>query len=106
MKLRPYQQRALDELWSWFGRHDGGNPIVEACVGAGKSLMIAALAQRAEQEVPGTRVLVLVHQKELLEQNVEKIMTIWPDVDIGIYSASHGRKQLGKQITYATIGSI
>jgi DNA repair protein RadD len=106
MKLRDYQSRALEELWGWFGKHDGGNPIVEAAVGAGKSLMIAALAQRANAEHPGTRILVLVHQRELLEQNIEKIMAIWPDVDIGVYSASHGRKQLGKQITYATIGSI
>lgn len=106
MKLRPYQGRALDELWTWFTKHDGGNPIVEACVGAGKSLMIAALAQRADAEFPGTRILVLVHQKELLEQNVEKIITIWPQANVGLYSAGAGRKDLGCQITYATIGSI
>lgn len=106
MRLRPYQQRALDELWAWFGKHDGGNPIVEAAVGAGKSLMIAALAQRADLEYPGTRILVLVHQKELLEQNVEKIMAIWPTASVGLYSAGAGRKDLGRQITYATIGSI
>lgn len=106
MKLRPYQQRTLDELWDWFGRHEGGNPIVEAAVGAGKSLMIAALAQRADTEFPGTRILVLVHQKELLEQNVDKIVKIWPQADIGLYSAAVGKKQLNRQITYATIGSI
>lgn len=106
MKLRPYQERALDELWTWFGKHTDGNPIVEAAVGAGKSLMIAALAQRADAEFPGTRILVLVHQKELLEQNVEKILTIWPQADVGLYSAGAGRKDLGRQITYATIGSI
>jgi len=103
---RPYQSRTLDELWAWFGKHDGGNPIVEACVGAGKSLMIALLAQRADLEFPGTRILVLVHQKELLEQNVEKIVTVWPEANVGIYSAGAGRKDLGCQITYATIGSI
>jgi DNA repair protein RadD len=103
---RPYQSRALDELWSWFSKHNDGNPIVEACVGAGKSLMIALLAQRADQEYPGTRILVLVHQKELLEQNVEKIMTVWPQANVGIYSAGAGRKDLGCQVTYATIGSI
>lgn len=106
MKLREYQSRALDELWNWFTKHDGGNPIVEACVGAGKSLMIAALAQRADAQFPGTRILVLVHQKELLEQNVEKIVTIWPHANVGLYSAGAGRKDLGRQITYATIGSI
>ncbi len=103
---RPYQSRTLDELWTWFGKHDGGNPIVEACVGAGKSLMIALLAQRADMEFPGTRILVLVHQKELLEQNLEKLVAVWPEANVGLYSAGAGRKDLGCQITYATIGSI
>lgn len=106
MNLRPYQQRTLDELWGWFKNHGDGNPIVEACVGAGKSLMIAALAQRANAEFLGTRILVLVHQKELLEQNVDKLVRIWPQADVGVYSAAVGKKQLGRQITYATIGSI
>lgn len=103
---RLYQSRTLDELWGWFTRHDGGNPIVEACVGAGKSLMIALLAQRADLEFPGTRILVLVHQKELLEQNLEKLVAVWPEANVGLYSAGAGRKDLGCQITYATIGSI
>ena len=106
MKLRPYQATVLDNTWDWFTRHDDGNPIVEAAVGAGKSLMIAAVAQRADREAPGTRILVIVHQKELLEQNVDKLLKIWPSVDVGIYSAGAGRRQLDRQITYATIGSI
>ncbi len=106
MNLRPYQQRALDELWAWFARHDDGNPIVEAAVGAGKSLMMAAVAQRANAEYPGTRVLTLCHQKELLEQNVDKLVRVWPEADVGLISAAVGRRQLGRQITYATIGSV
>ena len=106
MILRPYQNAVLDALWAWFGRHDAGNPIVVAAVGAGKSLMIAALAKRANAEHPGTRILVLVHQKELLQQNVDKIARIWPQANVGIYSASLGSQQLGCQITYATIGSV
>lgn len=106
MNLRPYQERVLNELWNWFAKHPDGNPIVEAAVGAGKSLMIAALAQRADKEYPGTRVLVLVHQKELLEQNIGKLLNIWPAADVGVYSAAVGRRQLGRQLTYATIGSI
>lgn len=106
MILRPYQAEAIADLWQWFGRHDGGNPIMVAAVGAGKSLMIAAVAQRADSEWPGTRVLVLMHQKELLAQNVDKLTKIWPGADAGVYSASVGRKQLGHQVTYATIGSI
>ena len=39
--LRPYQESALQDLWDWFERHDDGDPVVEASVGAGKSVMIA-----------------------------------------------------------------
>jgi DNA repair protein RadD len=106
LKLRPYQQEVLDQLWDWFTRHADGNPIVEAAVGAGKSLMIAALAQRCDREAPGTRILVLVHQKELLEQNVDKLLKVWPQAYVGIYSAAANRRQLGRQLTYATIGSV
>lgn len=105
-QLRPYQQRVVDGLWSWFSRHPQGDPIVEAAVGAGKSLLIAEVVRRADAEAPGTRALVVVHQKELLEQNVEKLLAVWPMADVGIYSAAKGRKQLGRQLTYATIGSI
>lgn len=106
MILRPYQTEIVDGLWHWFTRHGDGNPIVVAAVGAGKSLMIAAVAKRADAEFPGTRILVIVHQKELLVQNVDKIRRIWPEGNVGIYSASLNSKQLGAQITYATIGSI
>ena len=47
MKLRDYQSRTLDELWTWFGKHNDGNPIVEAAVGAGKSLIAKAIAANA-----------------------------------------------------------
>lgn len=106
LTLRTYQARALDELWGWFHEHNDGNPIVEASVGAGKSVMIAAACQRADEEFPGTRILVLQPQKELLQQNLQKLVGVWPDVDVGVYSASVGRKQLGRQVTYATIDSI
>jgi DNA repair protein RadD len=86
--------------------HDGGNPIMDCSVGAGKSVMIAAVAQRANAEWAGTRVLVIVPQKELLQQNAEKLLRVWPDVDLGIVSASVGRKVVGRQVTYATIGSV
>lgn len=106
MKLRDYQARVLDELWEWFHRHDSGNPIVNAVVGAGKSVLIASLCQRAMSEYPGTRILVIVHQKELLQQNLEKLQAVWPEAPVGIHSASVGRKDMHQDVIYATIGSI
>jgi superfamily II DNA or RNA helicase len=73
---------------------------------SGKSVMMAALAQRSQREAPGTRVLVLVHQRELLDQNVAKMRALSPATSVGIYSAGHGRKDTTAQVTYATIGSV
>lgn len=106
LTLRPYQQRVLDDLWQWFADHPDGDPIVEACVGAGKSVLIAELCRRAITQHPGTRILMLVHSKELIEQNLAKLIAVWPDAPVGAYSASMGARQLGRAITYATIGSV
>ena len=35
MQLRDYQQRILSDLYAWFRRNPEGNPIINACVGAG-----------------------------------------------------------------------
>lgn len=106
MELRPYQERVLDELWQWFEQHPEGDPIVEASVGAGKSVLIAEMCRRALSAWPDTRILMLVHVKELIEQNLAKLMQVWPQAPVGVYSASVGRRQLGQAITYATIGSV
>lgn len=106
MQLREYQSRVLDDLWQWFHEHDSGNPLVEAVVGAGKSILIASIGQRAMSQYPGTRILVVVHQKELLEQNLEKLTAVWPDAPVGIHSAAKGKSDTHHDIIYATIGSI
>lgn len=106
MELRPYQSRVLDELWRWFEGNATGDPIVEASVGAGKSVLIAELCRRAIAQWPSTRVLMVVHVKELIEQNLAKLLQVWPEAPVGVYSASVGSKVLGRPITYATIGSV
>lgn len=108
MKLRDYQERAINDLWAWFERNPTGHPVMDACVGAGKSLMIAEVARRAFTLYPDLdmRILVVVHQKELLEQNVEKLRAIMPGEKIGIYSAALRKKDYRQRITFATIGSI
>lgn len=106
MQLRPYQERCLSDLWVWFANNSDGDPIVEASVGAGKSVLIAEMCRRAIAQFPDTRILMCVHTKELVTQNVEKLVKIWPDAPVGVYSASVGSRQLGRPITYATIGSV
>jgi len=106
MKLRDYQQRAIDMLYDWFREHDTGNPCLVLPTGAGKSLIIASLIHNALQQWPETRVLMLTHVKELLEQNAEKMRAVWPNAPMGIYSASLRQKVLYESITFAGIQSI
>lgn len=96
--LRPYQQEAVSKLL-WSQRF----PEPDICVlptGAGKSLVIADMANKLNQPV-----LILQPSKEILEQNMAKMATYVDKSEIGVYSASMGRKDFGKY-TFATIGSI
>jgi DNA repair protein RadD len=106
MQLREYQTRALDMLYAWFGKNATGHPVLNMPGGSGKSVVIASLAKDALQNWPDTRILMLVHSKELILQNADKLRKLWPGAPLGIYSASVGRRDLGEPITYAGIGSV
>ena len=105
MKLRDYQHRAIDQLYRWFESNDG-NPCLVLPTGSGKSVIIASLIKDALQNWPETRIMMLTHVKELILQNAEKMLAVWPGAPMGIYSAGIGRKQLAEPITFAGIQSI
>lgn len=105
-KLRDYQKRSIDMLYDWFNANPTGNPCLNLPTGSGKSHIVAALCKDALQNWPETRILMLTHQKELIEQNAEKLREHWPGAPLGIYSAGIGRKDLGEPITFAGIQSV
>lgn len=104
--LREYQQRTIDQLYAWFEAGHHGNPCLVLPTGSGKSHIVAALCKDALQNWPETRVLMLTHVKELIEQNAEKMRQHWPGAPMGIYSAGIGRRDLGEPITFAGIQSV
>jgi DNA repair protein RadD len=98
-KLRPYQQRGVDEALAYINdRADLSKAIEIAPTGAGKSLYIAAIAN--EVDFP---IIVLQPSKELLKQNYDKYISYGNEASI--YSASAKKRELG-HVTFATIGSI
>jgi DNA repair protein RadD len=105
LELRPYQRSAIDGLYNYWSDKKGDNPIIVAPTGSGKSLIIAHLIKDA-MSYPGTRVLILTHVKELLEQNASELVALYPEADVGFYSASLKKKVLRKPITFAGIQSI
>lgn len=98
-QMRDYQRSSKDAAIKHFDTRNEPFLLVEA-TGAGKSIVIAEIARELDDFV-----LVLQPSKELLEQNFEKIITNDPDIDVGMYSASVGKKDIRK-VTYATIQSI
>jgi DNA repair protein RadD len=102
--LRDYQTRTIDQLYDWF-RTNKGNPCIVLPTGSGKSHIVAALCKDAVQNYPKTRILMLTHVKELIEQNAEKMRQHWPNAPMGIYSASVGKRQIDA-ITFAGIQSV
>lgn len=106
IELRDYQSRALSMLYEWFEKNSTGHPVLNMPGGSGKSVVIASLAKDALQNWPDTRILMLVHSKELILQNADKLRKLWPGAPLGIYSASVGKRQLDEPITYAGIASV
>lgn len=104
MILRPYQRAAIDCTWQWMRQHDG-NPAIVLPTGGGKSPVMGALAKEACQQWQA-RVAILAHTKELVRQNAEKLAQVWPEADLGIYSASLKRRDRFNQVLSCQIQSV
>lgn len=105
MELRPYQSRTLTDLYQWFRENKSGNPVVCLPGGSGKSVVIGKFVEQVIKKKPSLRILMLVHVKELIEQNADKLLKIWPNAPLGIYSASLGKREIDA-ITYGGIQSL
>lgn len=104
LTLRPYQQRAIDELYHWLS-HNKGHPCIVMPTGSGKSLVLAALCKDALTQWKGTKILMLAARKELIEQNYKALKKLWPNAPAGIYSAGLKEKTIDA-ITIAGIQSL
>ncbi len=104
--LRPYQAEAVAAVYDHLRRRDD-NPCVVIPTAGGKTLVISTICRDTVTQWNG-RILILAHVKELLEQAVEKLHTMAPDLwmQIGVYSAGLKSRDTGKAITVAGIQSV
>ena len=105
IELRKNQREAIDSVYDGWEKGLKGNFLVCAPTGSGKSVIIAFLIKELYEKW-GARILILTHTKEIITQNVQKILTIWPMAPVGIYSAGIGRKELNAPIVFGGIQSI
>lgn len=104
--LRSYQSEAVDSIYSYFAERKGEAPLVVAPTGSGKSVIIAEFCRRALVDYPQTRILAATHQRELIQQNFQALLRMWPQAPAGIYSAGLGKRQARAQILFAGVQSI
>lgn len=103
---RYYQQEAVDSVFHYFASGNTGNPIIAMPTGTGKSIVIGGFIQKVFEYYPNQRILKLTHVHELISQNFDKLLRMWPSAPAGIYSAGIGRKETHNKITFAGIQSI
>jgi DNA repair protein RadD len=103
--LRPYQREAVDAVYDHLRQRDN-NPCVAIPTAGGKTPVMAAICRDAVAQWDG-RVLILAHVKELLEQAVDKLHAMAPDLwhRIGVYSAGLGSRDRDHPIIVAGIQS-
>jgi len=104
--LRPYQQEAVESVYRHLRERDD-NPCVVIPTAGGKTPVMASICRDAVTKWNG-RVLVLAHVKELLEQAVEKLHVMAPDLwnRIGVYSAGLRCRDTEHPIIVAGIQSV
>lgn len=89
MRLRPRQVECVDRCITHLEQY--GNTLAVAPTGAGKTIMLSAVAglriARAPEGAPN-KSLILQHRGELVEQNASKFRIINPKVPISIFDAN------------------
>lgn len=116
LRLREYQRASLDALDAAWARADGiraegirggeSGRLVVLPTGAGKSLVIAALARETLEADARARIAIVTHSRELVAQNHAELLRHWPEAPAGVFSAGLGRREAGAQVLICSIQSV
>ena len=100
---RDYQREAHEAVRkAWAGGMQ--RPATVLPTGAGKTVVIATVAEEEVRESYSTRVLVLAHRDELIRQAASKIRSVAPHLRVGIVKA--GEDQVGAPIVVGSVQTL
>lgn len=102
LKLRQYQEEALEAVWSAW---DDGmkRPAIVLATGLGKTVIFSRLASDYIERTD-RRVLVLAHRDELVDQAISKIRSMTPDLDVGKVKAADN--EVGADVVVASVQTL
>lgn len=98
VEARPYQDECLKAIEN-AELHGCRRVAVQLPTGSGKTFLFSRYAQ-----MRNNRTIIIAHRDELIEQAVDKIKAVWPDVDVGVVKAE--RNELDHQVIVASQQTI
>lgn len=104
--LRPYQLEGLNKIWEYYSNGGTGNICLAWPCGTGKSIVPAIFIESVMRLWPTQRFLMITHVKELIQQNADKLLKVWFNAPLGIYSAGLKSKEYAQAIVYGGIQSM
>ena len=105
IKLRPYQEEAIESTFRYMQENDGF-PLIVLPTGTGKSIVIAEFCRSTLKDWPDTKILVVTHVRELIKQNYDELKTLWPEAPAGINSAGLNKRDYEPSIVFCGIQSV
>lgn len=105
MEARWYQTEACEGWWASISKPKT-DPLILLPTGTGKSVVLGMLIKEIYRQYPSTRVMMLTHVKTLIEQNMAKLLTMWPTAPAGVFSAGLKRKEHRNRITFGGVASV
>lgn len=110
MILRDYQTAASQAADNAMRQGQSGFCLIVP-TGGGKTIIMADMVHRWLTQWPETRVAVLAHTKELVEQNAQKFVAFWDAQNntrspVGVYCAGLKRRDMDTSVLFASIQSV
>ena len=100
-----YQTKAALSFPEYFVNNDG-NPLCVIPTAGGKSVVIALFLKWIFEQWPDQRVLLLTHVRELISQDYDELLRLWPEAPVGIDSAGLKQREYGSKIIFGGIQSL
>lgn len=102
VKLRDYQVEAITAVKrDWESLTD---VLIVAATGAGKTVTFLALLR--DVLAPGKRGLILAHRRELIDQPIERLEGVWPEIldETGVVMANEN--EIDRRLTIASVQTL
>jgi superfamily II DNA or RNA helicase len=101
LKTRPYQDEAIKAIREGWERGLQRVAVVLP-TGMGKTIIFSHLI--AEEVAAGQKVMILVHRDELVNQAIDKLKMVAPDISIGVIKAE--RNEIDADVTIASVQTL